>query len=99
MKRIFLSLGFSGRKEEDVRNDIDKAKKLISLDFKNEEIEFVHNYDYIGNNRIECLGEAIKKISTCDCVYFIDNWWKHKGCVIEYEVCKNYEIPIKSIFI
>lgn len=101
MKKIFLSLGFSGREKEDVMKDIEKAKSHISSlsQFSNEELEFIHNYDYTGNNRVECLGEAIKKMSTCDIVYFINDWLEHKGCSVEYGVCFMYNIPYKLISI
>lgn len=99
MKRIFLSLGFSGRTEEAVRSDIDKAKELISSKYINEEIEFVHNYEYTGANRVECLGEAIKKMSTCDIVYFINNWHlSHNGSMIEKYICGLYDIPWKLLY-
>lgn len=96
MKRIFLSLGFSGRSEKDVMDEIDLAKKLILFDC-DEELEFVHNFDYVGVTRVECLGEAIKKMSTCDMVYFINNWEEHKGCIIEKQVCELYKIPYKTL--
>lgn len=99
MKKIFLSLGFNGRTEEDVMSDIDNAKKWICSNYPEEEFEFVHNYDYIGGNRIECLGEAIKKMSTCDHVYFINDWFFHKGCMVEKKVCELYKIEHDSIVI
>lgn len=97
MKKIFLSLGFSGRKEKDIIEDIDYAKALLIAHYENDELEFVHNYYYNGNNKVECLGEAIKKLSTCDLVCFINNWRDHKGCLIEKEVCKLYEISYTSL--
>lgn len=93
MKKVFLSLGFNGRTEEEVRNDINKAKELITSFYPNEELEFIHNYDYIGNNKIDCLGEAIKKISTCDIVYFIGDFSNYRGCLIEHKLCILYNMP------
>ena len=99
MKRIFLSLGFSGRSEEKVMEDINNAKEYIKSIHKDEEIEFIHNYYYNGVNRVECLGEAIKKMSACDFVYFINNWSDHKGCVIENNICELYNINHGTIVI
>ena len=92
-KRVFLSLGFRGRTEEEIMSDIEKAKEIITLEFPDNEFEFIHNYDYNGNNRLECLGEAIKKMSTCDEVYFIVGWKKYKGCNVEHKICRLYNIP------
>ena len=97
MKKIFLSLGFSGRPEEIIRKEIEGAKELIKSYYHDEKLEFIHNYDYTGDNSVECLGEAIKKISECDKVYFINNWYDYNGCIIEKKVCEIYYIPNATI--
>lgn len=99
MKRVFLSLGFSDRPESDVMDDISKAEELITSYYPNEELDFIHNYDYIGHSRVECLGQAIKKMAICDIVYFINDWDKHKGCIIEHKVCELYGIEHKFIIV
>ena len=93
MKKVFLSLGFSGRTKEEIMNDIEKAKEIIIKYNPDEEIEFIHNYDYESDNRLECLGEAIKKMSTCSEVYFIGYWDKYRGCKAEFYICELYNIP------
>lgn len=100
--KIFLSLGFSGRSKEEVFMDIGLAMIKITdihvlINDNSEVLQFIHNYDYNGNTRVECLGEAIKKMSACDKVYFINDWENHKGCVIEKKVCELYNIPHESI--
>ena len=93
MKTIFLSLGFHGRTESEVMEKIEEMKKIAITRNPNQDIKFIHNYDYNGENRVECLGEAIKKMSSCDYVYF--NYCdisKHKGCQIEKKICELYNI-------
>ena len=97
--KIFLSLGFSGRSKEEVLVDISLAMVRISDIHNNELLQFVHNYDYCSENRVECLGEAIKQMSGCDKVYFINNWVEHNGCLIEKKVCELYNIPHELITI
>ena len=105
MKKVFLSLGFKGKTEEQVNNEIEKAKKRIAayyecgedLEFVN--VEFIHNYDYVGVNRVECLGEAIKKMSRCDKVYFINDWFNYNGCSIEKEICELYDISHETVIV
>lgn len=97
MKRIFLSLGFHDRLESDILQDISRAKAIISATYS--EVEFVHNYDYQGTSRLDCLGEAIKKMACCDEVYFINNWFNYNGCKIERIICDTYNIPYKSIIV
>jgi hypothetical protein len=95
--KVFLSLGFSGRPEAEVKKEIDDAINFIKMYYPDTEFEFIHNYDYEGNNRVECLGEAIKKMSACDRVYFINKWRKHNGCLIEKNICEIYNIPHATI--
>ena len=97
MIKMFLSLGFNKKTNNEVVDTINRAKETISKYYPGEVLEFVHNYNYMGNNRIECLGEAIKKMSACDIVYFINNWCEHSGCIIEHTVCEYYKIPYTSI--
>ena len=59
----------------------------------------MHNFDYVSENRVECLGEAIKQMSTCDFVVFINKWYLHNGCKIEKYVCTYYNIPNKMIVV
>ena len=97
MMKIFLSLPFSGRTKEEVIQDIENAKELISTKYPDQDLEFIHNYDYEGVNRVECLGEAIKKMATCDKVYLINDWFSHKGCIIEKTVCELYDLHFYTI--
>ena len=94
MKRVFLSLGMRGRSDDSIIEDIYNAKEFISSKYyPSEQVEFIHNFDYSSNNMVECLGEAIKKMSSCDHAYFINKWYKHDECIIEKHVCELYDIP------
>jgi hypothetical protein len=97
MKRVFISVGMSGRTDEDVERDIRRACRDIKERYPFEEVELVDNWSAVGPEnagRLWYLGEAIKKLGTCDVCYFVDGWKKHKGCVAEYEICKLYGIDI-----
>ena len=92
-KRVFLSLGFRNRTEEEIISDIEQAKNIIISEYPYDEFEFIHNYYYEGDNRVECLGEAIKKMSTCHIAAFISGWPNYRGCKAELEICRSYNIP------
>lgn len=40
------------------------------------------------------IGEDIKRLLTCDAIYFCDGWTRSKGCQAEYEIARTYGIPI-----
>lgn len=94
MKKVFISVGMSGRNEIDVRNDIKRASENIRKLY-GEEVEIVHNYDCVapeGSGRLYYLGEAIKQLGDCDVCYFVRNWALSDGCVAERHVCGLYSI-------
>mgnify|MGYP003317128406 CR=1 FL=1 len=104
MKKIFISVAMNGREEYEIHDDIVNLKFLGKAYFGND-IEFVDNRDFERifpegiNERVWCLGEAIKKLAACDAMISFDNELTNraKGCQIEREVCYNYGIPVLRI--
>lgn len=48
------------------------------------------------HNDIYYLGESIKLMSQADLVIFMGGWEKARGCVIEHDICKRYNIKLKE---
>lgn len=97
MQKVFISVGMNGRPCGDVLDDIARAKENITHKYGPLNLYITHNYDCKfpdGGERLYCLGEAIKKLGDCDACYFVKDWEKHKGCLVEYLVCKLYGIEI-----
>lgn len=40
------------------------------------------------------LMESLKIMSECHAVVMVGEWWKNRGCVLEYRVAKEYGLPI-----
>lgn len=95
--KIFVSMGFKDRSEDDILNDLADAIFQLTNVYAGTEIEIVHNY-YCekpeNGPRLYCLGEAIKKLSECDACYFLEDWEQYKGCRVEMDVCVLYDIPV-----
>ena len=94
MKKVFISVGMNGRDNRDVALDIGRAVAKI-VDRYGRDVELVDNYDCVAPEnvgRLWYLGEAIKKLDGCEVCYFVKGWEKHKGCLVEMEVCKIYGI-------
>lgn len=98
--KIFISVGMTGRREEEVRADIIRAQEYVKEHFPFrciDGVEFVDNYDCQAPedaSPLWCLGEAIKKLGECDACCFVDGWINYHGCCVEYEVCKTYGIYV-----
>lgn len=96
---IFLSYGkhnVSPGRQDIIRHDLIK-KALGILNKSITEVEFVSNHNCEGepeDGRLYYLGEAIKLMDKCDMVIFAKDWQRHKGCVIEHAVAKEYGIEI-----
>ena len=97
--RIFLSLGMRNRDEKDVLADIEAAtlyaKDMMSC--AHTECEMVDTYQQEEAPEDAALtyylGRSIQILGSCDQVWFINDWKNYRGCRVEYEVCKLYDIP------
>lgn len=45
-------------------------------------------------NRCYYLGKSIMVLAEANVAVFVDGWEEMRGCVIEHDVCKQYEIPV-----
>lgn len=102
--KVFLSLGMSGKSENEIRRNIDLMKSMGHYIFNNlkddDDIVFIHNADYaapadrllIKNPALYYLGEAIKKMGDADAVLFWVDYRRYKGCLVEEECARQYNI-------
>lgn len=107
--RIFISLPMSGRSDEDVQADIKRAKEQASEYFNScferleldryPELVFVDTFAQepapsgMVNPNLHYLGHSIKVLGTCSFIWFVKGWNKARGCTIEREISKLYNIP------
>ena len=45
-------------------------------------------------NPLWFLAKSLELLSTADAAYFADHWDEHRGCKIEHDACKYYNIKI-----
>jgi hypothetical protein len=48
----------------------------------------------IKNKELWCLAKSLEILSSCDTVYFCKDWFKARGCRIEYEAAISYGLEI-----
>lgn len=101
MKKLFISCPMKGRTEENIKNSMTRMHKIAELVF-DQELEPIQTYipgsAPEGVNRgVWYLGESIKRMAEAD--YFIGISWTDafKGCVIERDVARFYDIPIVHV--
>lgn len=93
--KVFISQGMSDKSNEEIKVVRQKVKEDISA-LLHAEIEVIDSYfegEAQNNKPIFLLGKAIQKLNEADLVVFVsDCWQNYRGCKIEYEICKQYEI-------
>ena len=101
---VFISLPMSGIPDDMVKENIEKAK--IAYSFLSgrsiNDVSFIATMDnpdppdYIKNDQIGVwyLGHSLTKLAKCDECFFYTGWKNARGCLIEWQVCKQYGIDI-----
>ena len=97
MKKLFVSCPMKGRTEEDIRKSIHRMHKMAEAAF-DQELELIpsyieHNPPSTNHMAVWYLGQSIALMADAD--YFVGIGWEEdfKGCNIENEVAKSYDIP------
>lgn len=103
MKKLFISCPMKGRTEENIRDSMDRMHKIAEIIF-DQKLEVIETYipgtaPENVNRSIWCLGESIKKMAEADYFIGINYSDVFKGCMIEYEVARSYNIPNTTVYV
>jgi hypothetical protein len=102
IKFAMISQPMNGLSDDDimkVRNNAienlrDKGYTVINSYFNYDGMDKDLNNDGIKSIPIWFLGHAVEAMSKVDCAYFTKGWDKARGCKVEHEIAKLYDIPI-----
>ena len=101
MKKLFISCPMEGRTEQEIKESIEKMKKIAEI-YEGEELELIDSYIEQNppqncNKGIWYLGESLKKLSEADVFIGIDDYYGWKGCCAEHEVAMKYGIKYHEV--
>jgi hypothetical protein len=86
----------NGLTEDEVMKIRSKAHNYLSTLY--DDVEILDNYHHLNiqenAGRLWHLGTSIRMMEEADAIYFCDGWEEAKGCKIEYEICKLYNLKI-----
>lgn len=99
--KIFISMSMNGRSDAEIEADMNKYFDIIKKDLiengelKEDEtvtlIDTIHHDNMPANpDRLWYLGSSIQKMADADIVYFAGDWFKAKGCWVEYVAALKY---------
>jgi len=100
MKKVFISQPMNGLTDEQILNERENIKEYLKKKL-GKDIEFIDSFiqDYpeniYDNQAVWYLGKSIEFLSQADLVYFARGWRDARGCRIEYEIAKEYHIPMR----
>ena len=95
MKKIMISQPMAGKTKEEIdkeRNEM--AEQLLRYFGDDCEIMATTVENYEEKSDLECFSESIFFMSKCDVLCMGDGWANARGCKLEHEIAKAYNVPI-----
>lgn len=91
-KVAMISQPMNGLTEEEIEETRKKARRhLERLGYK---VAETYTSKAEKENPIYCLSLALETMAQCEAVYFCEGWEDYRGCRIEHEVAKTYDLDI-----
>lgn len=98
MKKLFISQPMRGKTDEQILKEreiaIQKAKEQLG-----EDVEVIDSFfqdreepDDVKRSGVYWLGKSLELLSTADVAYFAPGWEEARGCIIEYQCAREYDI-------
>mgnify|MGYP003300547911 CR=1 FL=1 len=99
--KVFVSLPMRDRLEDHILKRISSVLTKMEEAYPDIPFVWVDNYHKAVPNNIKgtrkespwMLSDSLKLMALSDIVVFADGWSEARGCKIESEVCKMYDIP------
>ena len=99
MVKVFISQPMRGLTEEQILKDRNEAIKYINDVCLGQQLEVIESYfeDYDpqqGCVPLKYLAKSLELLADADIALFIGDWEDARGCKIEHECAKEYDIKI-----
>ena len=99
---VFISQPMRGLTEEQIKQRryeaIEKIRYVMKEFYRIDDVGIIDSYlsntPKSDNPSVWCLGRAIQLMADADLVFVCDGYENARGCLIEVEVAKKYNIPI-----
>lgn len=102
--KVFISQIMNGKTNEEILSERQLIMKTVETMYPNQDISFIDSFvdeyqnDTIANKSLWYLGRSVEKLSEANLAVFVNKCYMHtRGCKIERDCCKLYNIPIVDI--
>lgn len=96
--KVFISMPMAGKSKQEILQERQEIIDKLGEMFKGVEIidSYFEDFDseVKGNRAIRYLARSIEKLADADIVCVGRDWHKARGCRVECEVAREYNIPI-----
>lgn len=100
--KAFISLRMNGRDDAEIKSDMFKALEILQEDLiEHDEYGLGDSLELIDTlkhtnippnpERLHYLGASIQKLADADVVFFYNDWYKAKGCWVEFVAASLYD--------
>ncbi len=93
--KVMISQPMNGKTEEQIKKEREEIiEKFSKLHIEVKDTIFTEEAPKDCNVAVYYLGKSISAMQDIDALYMCDGWRDARGCKIEHEVAKRYEIKI-----
>lgn len=95
--KVMISQGMKGKTDEQIKNERKKIiRQLEEMHITVVDTIFKDDFDKKVSRRpaVKYLSKSIDILAEVDAVLFMDGWENYRGCCVEHEICKQYDIKI-----
>ena len=98
-KKVFISQPMKGKTEEQIKMERQNLVDIITKAGGSVIDSVFHDFDEEKYRKVPLvyLSRSIDLLATADIAIFMVGWKYARGCRIEYECCKDYEIDTVEI--
>lgn len=99
MKKIFISQPMRDKTNEQIKSIREAVVKYVSNKYE-DDVEIIDSFFENAPHDAKplwFLGKSFELLSTADLAVFVDNWNEYRGCVMENEACKKYDIEFITV--
>lgn len=98
--KVFLSMPMGGKGEAEYNEEKERAYTFLVETLGRTDIEIISSFIPAAagqenrNKQLHYLGQAISMMADAELALFMTGWSQGRGCIIENEVARQYNIPI-----
>lgn len=91
---VFISQPMSGKKTEEIEYEREQFVKDLKK-YLGEDINILDTIFHFAEDvpSLVYLGRSIEVLAKADLAVFMDGWESARGCKIEHQAAKDYDIP------